>query len=184
MSLQLFNTVFSPFYQSQTQSALILTLSTSPFLFCSFSDIETPPDTPTPSSPFWRDLQFPVLWGEWSIQNLLPSEVILRHLVPHGQFVIMRNARRHPWGWPVVIALPDTQQQKKKDTGRDTQKERMWSRGRMNLTKAPKQIRPTQQSQGSMQPGCQHLSLVKCSLSDNVTLITESPDSDFLSFYV
>lgn len=48
MSLQLFNTVFSPFYQSQTQSALILTLSTSPFLFCSFSDIETPPDTTPP----------------------------------------------------------------------------------------------------------------------------------------
>lgn len=54
----------------------------------------------------------------------------------------------------------------------------------MNLTKALKQIRPTQQSQGSMQPGCQHLSLVKGSLPDNVTLITESPDSDFLSFSV
>lgn len=38
----------------------------------------------------------------------------------------------------------------------------------------------------SAEPGedgvsCQHLSLVKCSLTDNVTLITESPDSDVLS---
>jgi len=32
--------------------------------------------------------------------------------------------------------------------------------------------------------GCQHLSLVKGSLPDNVTLITESPDSEFLSFSV
>lgn len=71
-----------------------------------------------------------------------------------------------------------------KERNRERQRKRERSRGRMNLTKALKQIRPTQQSQGSMQPGCQHLSLVKCSLSDNVTLITESPDSDFLSFSV
>lgn len=34
---------------------------------------------------------------------------------------------------------------------------------------------------GEDRTSCQHLSLVKCSLTDNVTLITESPDSDILS---
>ncbi len=134
------------------------------------------------SSPFQQDLHFPVLEGGWNIQNLFISSAVWRHRVPPGQFVTMWNARRCPWGWPLVIALPDTRREKKRETERNRGRDR--SRGRMNLTKALKQIRPTQQSQGSMQPGCQHLSLVKGSLPDNVTLITESPDSDFLSFSV
>lgn len=73
--------------------------------------------------------------GEWSIQNLFISEAIWRHLVPHGQFVTVLNARRCPWGWPVAIALLDTRWEE-------------GGRGRINLTKAVKQIRPTQQSQG------------------------------------
>ncbi len=181
MSPQLFNTGFFLFYQSQTHSALILALPTFPFLFCFFSDIVTFPLS-FPPLQFRQDLQFPVLGEEWNIQNLFISEAILRHLVPHGQFVTMRNARRCPWGWPLVIALPDTGRKRRKQ--REAEEEGERSRGRMNLTKALKQIRPTQQSQGSMQPGCQHLSLVKGSLPDNVTLITESPDSDFLSFSV
>lgn len=101
------------FYQSQTQSALILALPTFHLLFCLFSDIVTFLLSFL-SLPFRQDLQFPVLGGVWNIQNLFISEAILRHLVPHGQFVTMWNARRCPWGWPLVIALPDTRKKKKR----------------------------------------------------------------------
>lgn len=62
--------------------------------------------------------------GGWNIQNVFISEAILRHLVPHGQFVTMWNARRCPWGWPLATALPDTRGEKKKETQRGRGRER------------------------------------------------------------
>lgn len=168
------------------QSALILTQPTFHFLFFFYFLTLWHPSSPFPVFPTLTRsaVSGPGGAASGTFKSLFISEAILRHLVPHGQFVTMQNARRCPWGWPVVIALPDTRREKKKETARETEKKKEWSRGRMNLTKALKHIRPTQQSQGTTRPGCQHLSLVKCRLSDNVTLITKSPDSDFLPFYV
>lgn len=182
MPYQLFCAGFSSFHQSQSHSVLLLALRIFPFLFCLFFDMMTLPHTfSCLLVPFQLELQFLVLGEKWDIQILFISKAILRHRVPHGQFVTMWNARRCPWGWPLVIALPDTWRERSWKL-REAEGEGEKSRRRMNLTKALKQICPTQQSQGSMHPGCQHLSLVKGSLPDNVTLITESPDSDFLPF--
>lgn len=54
-------------------------------------------------------------WGRMENSKPLHLRGNFRHLVPHGQFVTMWNARGCPWGWPVVIALPDTQREKKKE---------------------------------------------------------------------
>lgn len=149
--------------------------------------------------PFWVDLQFPVLGGllgggdsrvleSEAFKSLFISEAIRRHLVPHAQFVTEQNARRCPWGWPVAIALPDTQRERgerKRERGgaeraeREPAAEGEWTWQRPWNTSVP-----LSRAGGTAAAACQHLSLVKCRLSDNVTLITKSPDSDFLPLYV
>lgn len=129
MSPQLFNTGFFFFYQSSTHGVQILALPTFPFLFCLFLDTVTFPVVFLSLS-FRQDLQFPILW-EQNIQNPFISEAILRHLVPYGQFVTMWNARRYPWGWPPVVALPDTWREKKrrgKERERGAEGEWTWQR--------------------------------------------------------
>lgn len=129
VSLFLFNTAFFLFYHTQTVSSDIDPAYLSLLIFFYFLTLWHP------SSPF---PVFPILTrsavsgpggaASGTFKSLFISEAILRHLVPHGQFVTMQNARRCPWGWPVVIALPDTRREKKKETVRDGEKERVEQR--------------------------------------------------------
>lgn len=129
VSLFLFNTGFFPFL-SHPDSQLWYWPSL-PFTSYFFSFLTLW----HPSSPF---PVFPILTrsavsgpggaASGTFKSLFISEAFLRHLVPHGQFVTMQNARRCPWGWPVVIALPDTRREKKKETARDGEKERVEQR--------------------------------------------------------
>lgn len=105
------------------------------------------------------------LWG--NSKTPCPPWSICHHVECQEVSLGLTSGHRSPWHFET-----------EKERNGDAEK-RERSRGGMNLTKALKQIRPAQQSQESAQPGCQHLSLVKYSLPDNVTLITESPDSDF-----
>lgn len=116
------------FSQFWTYSPLKLALPNFPFLFCLFSDTITF-TLSLLSLRVQQNLQFPVLGGECNIQNLFIYVAILRHLVPHGQFVTMWNARGCPWGWPVVIPLPDTEREKKKEVkgGKESGVERDWT---------------------------------------------------------
>lgn len=122
MPHQLVNTCFLLCYHTKTRSALILTLPTFSFLILLI---------------FWHCVisplfpVFPILTrsavfsprGRLEHSKPLHLGAIHRHLVPPGQFVTMLNARRRPWGWPVVVALADTQWEKKKVT------EKEWGRG-------------------------------------------------------
>lgn len=129
VSLFLFNTGFFLFYHTRTVSSDIDPAYLSLLIFFYFLTLWHP------SSLF---PVFPILTrsavsgpggaASGTFKSLFISEAILRHLVPHGQFVTMQNARRCPWGWPVVIALPDTWREKKKETARDGEKERVEQR--------------------------------------------------------
>lgn len=109
-----------------SQSTLAFNFFHFSLFFVYFLTIQQLPLTPCCTScfpwlpPSWVDLQCLVLGGflgegthggveSEAFKSLFISEAIRRHLVPHAQFVTEQNARRCPWGWPVAIALADTQ---------------------------------------------------------------------------
>lgn len=195
MSLQLFNTALFLFYHSQTQTTLILTLPTFCFLFCSISHIVTKWMTPPPQHTHKLLHTHTQTHNQlFTIISILTGSAVScpRGKMEHSKPLHLRGNSEKPCPrWSIchhvecqVVSLGLTSghcspwhTERGKECNREGKTD-----GEQRENEPDKG--PETDTSHSAEPGetAARLSaplISQMQPSDNVTLITESPDSDF-----